>query len=355
MKRFMTLLSITVTCCLLLTACGSMIGGKNTNRIYGNTLANLNCGGMAVEYDGTTYFSTGNGVYAQESEGIRQVYDTPMIYLNVSDDGMLYGITLLDSEEDTVGVVGMKLDGTARTVLYRFGQDVIGMRDTFLAWYDHALLIQSGDVLLRLDLSSNKTSVLARDVGEMGIRSVVMDEEWIYYPKVDSSAGFGRNEFYRVSLDGKKAEKCSEAVALLLRGGDFISPVSGETVYRLQPDDGQEIVVETIHTDAGEKRFRPLKTIGKKVDGPTEDIPLWVSGDTMYCVMNLADDSGEALCRISFSHGAGEIRVLSTGDFYGYWINVIQNTAYCIPGSSDDEPVLVVDCDTGEMTSLPVF
>ena len=75
----------------------------------------------------------------------------------------------------------------------------------------------------------------------------------------------------------------------------------------------------------------------------------------MYCIMNLSDDSGEALCRISFSHGAGEIRVLSTGDMYGYWVNVIQNTAYCIPAGSDDEPVLVVDCDTGEMASLSVF
>lgn len=319
-------------------------GGPSSIRL-GNTPSNLYCGGLVAEQDGTVYFSYAFGTYKQTKDGTHKIYDTPLVYLNVASDGTLYGITEVT---DHLAVVHIDSNGRLLETMYTFDEDIDHSRYMFLVLCNKDLFIQSGTSFLKLHIPSNEWTTLESHIQDNGIMSLSVDETGLYYAKESGSS----TECYRMPFSGETPAKCSPNASMYFCSGfDFYSPVVNGNIYFF---DDRELELTTIDTKTDATHTFRLNTIGEEVGGTTEDIPVWTSENEMYCIMNLTDDSGEALCRITFSDdGTAAIRVLATGDFYGYRINVVNNQVYCIFMDDDsDDPVRVYDPQTDRITSI---
>ena len=335
---------------LVVIAVGAVLLGvwglkKSTSFQLGNTPANLYCGGITAEHEGTVYFSYANGTYVRKNSQTQKIFDRPLAYINIHSDGSLYGITLLSEESGEIAVVHIDSNGDFLQTLYTFDENTTHM---FLALYGDDLFIQSESALLKLNIPSNEITTLEDRLNQNGIASVSIDEKGLYYMKGEGEA----KALYHLPFGETTPVKCNATAAMYFDSGfDFYPPVADGQVYML---DDRELKVNAIHALTGLLSTYHLETIGEEVSGTTEDIPLWCSGSEMYCIMNLTDDSGQALCQVTLSeNGTGDLRVLATGDFYGYWINVVGNQVYCISMDSESKvPVYVYDTQTENLVPL---
>ena len=334
---------------LVLVILAAVLGGiwtweKVSSPHLGNTPANLYCGGLVAEHNGTVYFSYASGTYKQTKDGTQKIYDTPLVYLNVASDGTLYGVTTMTNP---LVVVHIDSNGHFLETVYTF-EDINRSRYIFLALYNQDLFIQSDTSLLKLHIPSNEQTTLETHIKENGIASISIDETGLYYAKESGSS----TQCYHMPFNEDKPVKCSHNASMYFCSGwDFYPPVANGKVYFF---DDRALEIKTIDTTTDAANTFHLNTVGKEVSGTTEDIPLWTCENEMYCIMNLTDDSGEALCRVTVSKdGTSSVQVLVTGDYYGCRINIAGDQVYCISGDDDNEdPIRVYDTQTGSITSI---